>query len=85
MAQALSAGETLRAEEIVLEVPDGGRVRTLVNATPIRSGDGEVESMVVTLQDLTPLEGVGPVAVRVPGDGQPRTADPVELDPGVGR
>ncbi len=56
MAQALSTGETLRAEEIVLEVPDGRRVRTLVNATPIRSGDGEVESVVVTLQDLTPLE-----------------------------
>ena len=56
MAQALSTGETLRAEEIVLEVPDGRRVRTLINATPIRSGDGEVESVVVTLQDLTPLE-----------------------------
>ena len=56
VAQALSTGETVRAEEIVLEVPDGRRVRTLVNATPIRSGDGEVESVVVTLQDLTPLE-----------------------------
>ena len=56
MAQALSTGETVRAEEIVLEVPDGRRVRTLVNATPIRSGDGEVESVVVTLQDLSPME-----------------------------
>ena len=56
MAQALSTGETLRAEEIVLEVPDGRRVRTLINATPIRSGDGEIESVVVTLQDLSPLE-----------------------------
>ena len=56
MAQALSTGETVRAEEIVLEVPDGRRVRTLINATPIRSGDGEIESVVVTLQDLTPLE-----------------------------
>ena len=56
MAQALSTGETVRAEEIVLEVPDGRRVRTLVNATPIRSEAGEVESVVVTLQDLTPLE-----------------------------
>ena len=56
MAQALSTGETLRAEEIVLEVPDGRRVRTLINATPTRSGDGEIESVVVTLQDLTPLE-----------------------------
>ena len=29
---------------------------TQVNATPIRSEDGGVESFVVTLQDLTPLE-----------------------------
>ena len=56
LAQALSAGETVRAEEIVLEVPDGRRVATLINATPIRSDDGEVETVVVTLQDLTPLE-----------------------------
>ena len=56
MTQALGTGETVRAEEIVLEVPDGRRLRTLINATPIQSGDGEVESVVVTLQDLTPLE-----------------------------
>ena len=28
----------------------------LLNATPIRSEEGEVESVVVTLQDMTPLE-----------------------------
>ena len=56
LAQALSTGETVRAEEIVIEVPDGGSVTTLVNATPIRSEEGEVESVVVTLQDMTPLE-----------------------------
>ena len=56
LAQALSTGETVRAEEIVLQVPDGRSVTTLVNATPIRSEDGAVESVVVTLQDLTPLE-----------------------------
>ena len=56
LAQALSTGETVRAEEIVLRVPDGRSVTTLVNATPIRSEDGEVESVVVTLQDMTPLE-----------------------------
>ena len=43
-------------EEIVIQVPDGRRVTTLVNATPIRSEDGEVASFVVTLQDLAPLE-----------------------------
>ncbi len=56
MSRALSIGETIRAEEIVLRVPDGRRVAVLVNATPIRSEDGEVRSFVVTLQDLTPLE-----------------------------
>ena len=52
LAQALSTGETVRAEEIVIEVPDGGSVTTLVNATPIRSEEGEVVSVVVTLQQL---------------------------------
>ena len=56
MAQALSAGETVRAEEIVIRVPDGRSVNTLMNATPIRSVEGEIESFVVTLQDMTPLE-----------------------------
>ena len=46
----------MRAEEIVLQAPDGRSVTTLVNATPIRSEEGETESVVVTLQDLTPLE-----------------------------
>ncbi len=56
MAQAMRSAETVRAEEIVLQVPDGRSVTTLVNATPIRTEDGTVESMVVTLQDLAPLE-----------------------------
>ncbi|MDE2925251.1 MAG: ATP-binding protein [Acidobacteriota bacterium] len=56
LAQALSSGETVRAEEIVLEVPDGRSITTLINATPIHSADGALESMVVTLQDLAPLE-----------------------------
>ena len=56
MARQLSSAETVRAEEITLSVPDGRSVTTLVNATPIRSADGAVESMVVTLQDLAPLE-----------------------------
>ena len=48
----------VRAEEIVLEFPDQRRVTTLVNATPIRSETGEVESLIVTLQDMTPVEEV---------------------------
>ena len=51
-------GETVRAEEMEMSVPDGRRVRMLVNSTPIHSADGAVESVVVTLQDLSPLEEV---------------------------
>ena len=40
----------------MLSVPDGRNVRMLVNATPLRSAAGEVESVIVTLQDLAPLE-----------------------------
>ena len=56
LAQALSIGETVRLEEIVMEVPDGRSVKTLINATPIHSQEGAVESFVVTMQDMTPLE-----------------------------
>ena len=52
----LSVSETVRAEEIVMEVPDGRSITVLINATPIRAGSGEVESVVVTMQDMTPLE-----------------------------
>ena len=51
----LRNAETVRAEEVVLTVPGGRQVRTLVNVTPIPSGGGRIESVVVTLQDLTPL------------------------------
>ncbi len=56
LAELLSSGETVRAEEVVLRVPDGRSVRVLLNATPILSEEGVVTSFVVTLQDLTPLE-----------------------------
>ncbi len=48
--------ETVRAEEVVLSVPDGRSVRTLVNTTANRAADGAVETVVVTIQDLAPLE-----------------------------
>ena len=55
LAQLLNKGETLRAEELELSVPDGRSVSVLVNVTPMRSEDGEVKSAVVTVQDMTPL------------------------------
>ena len=56
LAGQLSSGETVRAEEIVLSVPDGRSARILVNSTPIRSLGGGVGSVVVTMQDLAPLD-----------------------------
>ena len=58
IAEQLGTGETLRAEEVVLSVPDGHSVRTLINATPIHAADGAVESVVVTMQDLAPLDEI---------------------------
>ena len=56
LAQGLSTGETVRAEEIVLQAPGGQSVTTLINATPILSEEGEVDSVVITIQDMTPME-----------------------------
>ena len=56
MAELLRASDTVRAEEIIMRVPDGRSVTALVNATPIRSESGEVESVVVTLQDMAAVE-----------------------------
>lgn len=54
--RALRAGESVRAEELIIERTDGERVTSLVNATPIHSAAGEVASIVITVQDITPLE-----------------------------
>ncbi|MCY4620160.1 MAG: response regulator [Chloroflexi bacterium] len=56
LATALSNGETVRAEEIELSVPGSPSITALINATPIRSSSGEMESFVVTVQDLSSLE-----------------------------
>ena len=58
LAHQPGSAETVRAEEITLSVPDGRSVTSLVNATPVRSADGALESIVVTLQDLAPLEEI---------------------------
>ena len=59
MAEIMStaeAAETVRAEEVVLRVPDGRSVTVLLNATPILSDEGAVESMVVAMQDMAAVE-----------------------------
>ena len=54
--RAITGGEVVRAEEIVIHRADGEAVTTLINATPIESEDGETVSVVATIQDITPLE-----------------------------
>ena len=56
LARLLGDTETVRAEEIVMGVPDGRSISVLLNATPIRSDEGELESVVVTMQDMTAVE-----------------------------
>ena len=56
LTEAFNSSETVRAEEIVIEAPDGRSVTTVVNATPILSEEGEPESLLVTVQDMTPLQ-----------------------------
>ncbi len=58
LAQTLGTGETVRAEEVMLSVPDGRSARTLINATPIRAEGNAVGSVVVTMQDLAPLDEI---------------------------
>ena len=58
LARQLEGATTMRAEEVELSVPDGRSVRTLLNVTPIRAEGGAVVSVVVTLQDLAPLEAL---------------------------
>ena len=42
LARALSSREKVRAEEIVIQVPDGRRVNTIINSTPILSAEDGV-------------------------------------------
>ena len=54
----LDSVTALRAEEIVLLGPTGRRMTTLINATPLYTARDKVMSVVVTLQDLAPMEEV---------------------------
>ena len=58
LARQFANPETVRAEEVVLSVPDGRNVRVLVNVTPVPAGDGGAGTVVATLQDLAPLDEI---------------------------
>ena len=100
MADLLGIGETVRAEEIVMRVADGRSVTVLLNATPIRSAGGAVESMVVTLQDMADVQELermraeflamvshelrGPLT-SIKGSASTVLDSPTDLDPAVTR
>ncbi|MCY4602573.1 MAG: response regulator [Acidobacteria bacterium] len=52
----LKSAGTVRNVEVEVSVPQGRSIRLLVNATPISSVADDVESVVVTLQDLAALD-----------------------------
>ena len=58
VAEAMRQGGPARDEEVQVSVPDGRSVSLLVNSTPIQSADGDIESVVVTTQDLAPIEEI---------------------------
>ena len=100
LALALNSGETVRAEKMVLQVPDGRQVNTIVNSTPILSEEGVMTSMVVTFQDLAPMkelwreraeflsmvsrELLTPLT-SITGSATAVLEDPSRLDPGEAR
>ena len=54
--RVIRTGKPVRADEIIIHLPDGQAVTTVVNAAPILSEQGEVVSVVATIQDMTPVE-----------------------------
>ena len=55
-AAVLKGAAAVSAEEIVLSARNGRSVRTLINATLIETERSTVQSVVVTMQDLGPLD-----------------------------
>ena len=84
LAQVLGTSETVRAEEIVMETAGGRSVTVLLNATPIRSDEGEVESVVVTMQDMTPLEEIERLRAEFLGMVSHELRTPLTLHQGLG-
>ena len=56
MQAMLNIAEKVRTEEMVISVPDGRAVTALINSTPIYGDDGQVESVVVTMQDMSQVK-----------------------------
>ncbi len=53
--RVVSNGESVLADEVVIHLPDGREITTLINARPVYGEDGDLVSVVATIQDITPL------------------------------
>ena len=58
LARVLESGEPVRGEEIVVVAPGERSLTAMINATPISGDDGAVVSVVMTVEDITPLADV---------------------------
>ena len=56
LTSVLLGAETVRGEEVLASTPDGRKVTMLINTTPVRSADGAIERVIVTMQDLAPIQ-----------------------------
>ncbi|MCY4417147.1 MAG: winged helix-turn-helix domain-containing protein [Chloroflexi bacterium] len=54
--RTLQSGETVLAEDIVMHLPDGTSMTTLVNSAPVFSESGEMLWALSSMQDITALE-----------------------------
>lgn len=54
--RALQTGEVVKADEIVVHLPNGNSITALVSCTPLFSESGEIVSVMSVIQDMTPLE-----------------------------
>ena len=67
--KAYRRGETVLADEVVIHPPDGrSAITTLVNARPIHRDNGDVGSVVATIQDITQLEDMKKQRAEFLGD-----------------
>lgn len=55
MNRVYQFGETIRAEELVVQMPDGRSVPVLLNGAPIYSEQGEITAAMFAFQDVTSL------------------------------
>ena len=55
MTRVYLFGETVRAEEVVVQMPDGRSIPVLINGAPIYSEQGEITAAMFAFQDMTSL------------------------------